>query len=164
VNNGSDVFLGDGSTTKIIGRGRVNLLLKDGRIRTLPKVLHILNLPRNLIFVNKMSDASVHTVFEKETCKMVRGATVLMSGVWIGTLYKLLRSTINDGCNSYIVLEGNNEEDKTSAIPTMLWHQRLGYIREKGLRALHGKVMVEGMSDFSLHFDLCEQCIYGKQN
>jgi hypothetical protein len=25
----------------------------------------------------------------------------------------------------------------------MLWHQRLGYIGEKGLRLLHGKGMVE---------------------
>jgi hypothetical protein len=32
----------------------------------------------------------------------------------------------------------------------MLWHQRLGHIREKGLRLLHGKGMVEGISNFSL--------------
>jgi hypothetical protein len=37
-----DVFLGDDSTTKIMGRGRVKLLLKYGRNRTLPRVLHIL--------------------------------------------------------------------------------------------------------------------------
>jgi hypothetical protein len=37
--DGGDVFLGDDSTTKILGRGRVKLLLKDGRIRTLPGVL-----------------------------------------------------------------------------------------------------------------------------
>ena len=36
----------------------------------------------------------------------------------------------------------------------MLWHQILGHIREKGLRALQGKDMVEGMTN----------CIYGKLN
>jgi hypothetical protein len=46
----------------------------------------------------------------------------------------------------------------------MLWHQRLGHIGEKGLRVLHGKGMVEGMSKFSLDFDLCEHCVYGNQN
>jgi hypothetical protein len=46
----------------------------------------------------------------------------------------------------------------------MLWHQRLGCIGEKGLQLLHGKVMVEGMSNFSLDFDFCEHCVYGKQN
>jgi hypothetical protein len=46
----------------------------------------------------------------------------------------------------------------------MLWHQRLGHIGEKGLRTLHGKGMIEGMSDCTLDFDFCENCIYGKQN
>jgi hypothetical protein len=56
-------------------------MLKDGRIRTLPRVLHILELARNLIFISNMSDAGVHIVFEKETCKMVQGEMVLMRGV-----------------------------------------------------------------------------------
>jgi hypothetical protein len=34
--DGGDVFLGDDSTTKIMGHGKVKLLLKYGRIRTLP--------------------------------------------------------------------------------------------------------------------------------
>jgi hypothetical protein len=46
----------------------------------------------------------------------------------------------------------------------MLWHQRLGHIGEKGLRLLHGKGMVEGMSNCSLDFYFCEHCLYGKQN
>ena len=46
----------------------------------------------------------------------------------------------------------------------MLWNQRLGHIREKGLRALQGKGMVDGMTNFTMDFDLCEHCIYGKQN
>ena len=47
---------------------------------------------------------------------------------------------------------------------TMLWHQRLGHVGEKGLRILHSKGMVEGMSNSSLNFDFCENCVYGKQN
>jgi hypothetical protein len=43
----------------------------DRRIRTLPGVLHIPSLARNLIFVRKMDDAGVKTIFEKETCRMV---------------------------------------------------------------------------------------------
>jgi hypothetical protein len=34
--DGGDVFLGDNSTTKIMGHGRVKFLLKDERIRTFP--------------------------------------------------------------------------------------------------------------------------------
>jgi hypothetical protein len=40
---------------------------------------------------------------------MVQGKTMLMRGVQIGNLYKLLGSTITNGCNSYIVIEGGNE-------------------------------------------------------
>jgi hypothetical protein len=69
--DGGDVFLGDESTTKILGHGRVKLLLNDGRIRNLPVVLHIPKLARSLIFVSKLSDAGVKTVFENNTCKMV---------------------------------------------------------------------------------------------
>ena len=47
---------------------------------------------------------------------------------------------------------------------TMLWNQILGHSADKGLWALHGKGMVEGMSDFSLDFDFYEHFIYGKHN
>jgi hypothetical protein len=92
---------------------------------------------------------------------------VLMRGVWCGTLYKLLGSTYTNGCNNFFVLEQTNKEYKTNTIPekkTVLWHQRLGNIGEKGLRTLHGKGMVEGMSNCTLDFDFYEHFIYGKLN
>jgi hypothetical protein len=165
--DGGNVFLGDDSTTKIIGRGKVKLRLIDGRIRTLPSVLHIPGLAINLIYVSKMDDAGVKTISEKETCTMVRGAMVLLKGDRFGTLYRLQESTIIDGCNSSIILDIGVEEERTPTIfgeKVMLWHQRLGHIVEKGLRLLHSKCMVEGMSNSSLDFDLCEHCVYGKQN
>jgi hypothetical protein len=88
--DGGDVFLGDDSTTKILGRERIKLLLKDRRIITLPGVLYIPKLARSLICVSKMEDVGVDTIFGKGTSKMVRGAMVLMRGVRCGTLYKLL--------------------------------------------------------------------------
>ena len=59
---GGDVFLGDESTTKIMGCGRVKLLLKNGRIITLPRVLHIPNLVKSLISVSKLDDMSRHFI------------------------------------------------------------------------------------------------------
>jgi hypothetical protein len=140
-----DVFLGDDSIGKIMGRGRVKLLLKDGRSRTVPGVLHIPKLARSLISVSKLDDAGVDTVLGKGTCKMARGTMVLMRGVRCGTLYKLLGSTYTNGCNSSFIPEQTNKEDKTNTVPekkTMMWHQRLEYIGEKGLRTLQGKGMV----------------------
>ena len=110
--------------------------LQGGRIRTLLGVLHIPALDRNIISVSKMDDAGVKTVFEKDACKMVWGALVLMQGVRIGTLYKLQGSTVIYGCNSYVVPESGAESLVVFGEKTMLWHQRLGHIGEKGLRIL----------------------------
>jgi hypothetical protein len=44
-------------------------------------VLHILGLERNLISISKMTNVGVHTLFHKDTCKIVKGAMVLMKGV-----------------------------------------------------------------------------------
>jgi hypothetical protein len=79
--DGGNVFLGDDSTTRIIGQGKFKLRIIYGRIRTLPGVLHIQSLARNLIFVRKMDDAGVKIIFEKETYKMLQGVMVLLKGV-----------------------------------------------------------------------------------
>jgi hypothetical protein len=65
----------------------------------------------------QMSDAGVHTLFQKDTCKMVRGAMVLMKGVHIGTLYKLLGNVDSTGCNNIVV----PEVDSTSTQLNSTW-------------------------------------------
>ena len=153
--DGGDFFLGDDRKARIIGYGKVKLKLQGRRVRTLPGVLHIPALAINLIFVSKLDDAGVKIVFEKDTCKMVWGALVSMWGVRIGTLYKLQGGTVVDGCNSSMVPKSGAENLVVSVENTMLWHQRLGHIGDKGLRILHGKYMVEGISNSSLDFDFC---------
>jgi hypothetical protein len=165
--DGGDVFLGGDSTSKIMGCGRVKLLLKDGRIKTLLRVFHIPDLAKSLISINKLDDVGVDTLLGKGTCKMVRGAIGLMREVQCGTMYKLLGRTYIDGCNSSIFPEQRDKEymiHTGHGKKTMLWHQILGHIGEKGIQTLHGKGMVEGMSSCTLDFDFCEHCIYGKQN
>eukprot|EP00253_Pinus_taeda_P019958 PITA_19958 len=111
-----------------------------------------------------MDDASVKTMFKKDTCNMVGGALVLMQGLWIGTLYKIHGRTFVDRCNSSVVPESGLENLVVSGEKTMLWNQRLGHIGDKDLRILHGKGMVESLSNSSLDFDFYETCAYGKQN
>lgn len=70
---------------------------------------------------------------------------VLLRGFWIGTLYKLLGSIVSDGSNSSFILESGEKEVKAPTISrekTMLYHQRLGHIGEKGLQVLHDNDMV----------------------
>ena len=48
-------------------------------------------------------------------------------------MYKMQGSNVVDGCNSYVVPESGAENLVVSGEKTMLWHQRLGDIGEKGL-------------------------------
>ena len=48
-------------------------------------------------------------MFEKDACKMARGALVLMRGVRTRNMYKLQGSIVIDGCNSYVVPESGTE-------------------------------------------------------
>eukprot|EP00253_Pinus_taeda_P004235 PITA_04235 len=93
--NGGDVFLGDDRRARIVGRGKVKLKCKVERCK-------------NNVREGYLQDGSGNTVFEKDTCKMVRGALVLMRGVRIGTMYKLQGSTVVDECNSSMVPENGN--------------------------------------------------------
>eukprot|EP00253_Pinus_taeda_P022008 PITA_22008 len=111
---------GNDRKARIIGCGKVKLKLQGGRVRTLLGVLHIRTLARNLISVSKMDDVGVKIVFEKDTYKMVRGALILMRGVWIRTLYKLQGNTVVDGCNNFVVPESGAENLVVSGEKTML--------------------------------------------
>jgi hypothetical protein len=98
--------------------------------------VHIQILAINFIYVSKMDNAGVKIMFEKETFRMVRGEMVLLKGFWIGNLYKMQGSTISDGFNTSIVHDIGAKEEKDPTVSgekTMLWHQRLGHIRDKGL-------------------------------
>ena len=89
-----------------------------------------------------------------------------MRGVRYGSMYKILGSAIIDECmSSCVPMEGGKYERTliASGGKTILCNQILGHIREKGLWALQGKGMVEGMTDCTLDFYFCGHCIYGKK-
>jgi hypothetical protein len=143
---GDNVFLSDESTTKIIGRGKFKLRLIDGRIRKILGVLHILGLAINLISIRKMDDVGVKTMFEKETCRMVQRAMVLLKGVHIGTLYKIQGINLSNGCNSSIISYIGAEELKTLTVSrgkVMLWHK----ILEHNLGLARNLISISKMDD-----------------
>ena len=83
--------------------------------------------------------------------------------VFIRTLYKLEVSTVSERYNSSIVGEDSSETKRTpssSIEKIMMWHQRMGHIGEKGLRVMKSKGMIEGISNFSLDFEFCKDCVW----
>jgi hypothetical protein len=90
----------------------------------------------------------VYTLYFKRIC--VNREMVLMRGAYIGIMYKLFGSVDSTRCNRTVVFEIVSTMNQVDSIvshlvdPTMLWHQSMGHIGEKGLRSLHNKCMVEG--------------------
>ena len=87
---------------------------------------------------------------------------VLIQGIKIGTLYKLLGKT-NGSSYNQVVDPKTNKILSCVANSTMVWHQQLGHISEKGWHAMHSKGMVKSLLDFSFEFDFFEHCIYRKK-
>ena len=44
---------------------------------------------------------------------------------------------------------------------TMLWHNRLGYMSEKGMKVLHSKKVLPGLK--CVNMDFCERCVYERK-
>lgn len=63
-------------------------------------------------------------------------------------MYKSLGKTDGGRCNQ-VVDPKTDEILSCMANLTMLWHQRLGHINEKGLHAMHRKCIAEGLLDCS---------------
>jgi hypothetical protein len=71
-------------------------------------------------------------------------------------------STQLDSTQDELVQTDSKIHDKVD--PTVLWHERMGHIGEKGLRSMHNKGMVKGFLECGLEVDFCEHCIHRKQS
>ena len=66
---------------------------------------------------------------------------VLMRGVSIGTMYNILRRIDIDKCVNVVCHESNIISSCLVDF-TMLWHQWMGHIGEKGLHTMHSEGIV----------------------
>ena len=87
----------------------------------------------------------------------------------VGTLYLCTSHIVS---SILIVLEKNECSRTTAAIEqeeqittidfdTVLWHNRLGHMSEKGMKVLHSKKVLPGLK--CVNMDFYESCVYGKQ-
>jgi hypothetical protein len=108
---------------------------------------------------------------------MTTCSLVLDKGARISTLYNLHACSIHynsafANSSKYdhvekccVVLESTKSlEVKLPVEKTMLWHQRLGQIGEKGFKTLKNKILIERLNDCNLEFNFCEHYLYGNQH
>ncbi|WVY97098.1 hypothetical protein V8G54_029249 [Vigna mungo] len=140
------VYLGNEQSCEIASKGAVKIKL-NGSIWELKNVRHIPDLTKNLISVGQLANDGYTTVFHGDNWKISKGARTIARGRKSGSLYK------TEGACHLITVAMNENPN--------LWHQRLGHMSEKGMRIMHSKGKLPSLQ--SIEFDMCEDCILGKQ-
>ncbi|WVZ24135.1 hypothetical protein V8G54_002679 [Vigna mungo] len=136
LGNHGKVYLGNEQSCKIAGKGAVKIKL-NGSVWELKNVRHIPDLTKKLISVGQLANDGYTTVFHDDNWKISKGAmTIAREGA----------------CHLIAVAMNENPN---------LWHRRLGHMSEKGMRIMHSKGKLPSL--WSIEFNMCEDCILGKQ-
>ena len=143
------VRLGDEKPCKIIGMGKNFIKQQNGNQWLLKEVTHVPNLKKNLISIGQLGGEGCVTTFTNKTWKVTKGALVIAKGENVGTLY------LCNGISNYV-----NALTSIGAY-TILWHHRLGHMRENGMKILHLRNFLPGLKHVDLEF--YENCVYGKR-
>ncbi|GJT93957.1 retrovirus-related pol polyprotein from transposon TNT 1-94 [Tanacetum coccineum] len=144
------VRLADDKTLDIAGIKDVVLKTSFGTSWTLKDVRYIPGLKKRLISVGQLDEEGYHVGFGDQQWKVTKGSLVVARGNKRGSLYMV--EVPSDGINAAIDGRGN----------ATLWHQRLGYMSEKGMKILASKGRIPDLQKAVVGF--CEPCVLGKQN
>jgi len=154
ISEGS-VFMGNDHALKIAGISTIKLRMYDGTICTLQGVRHVKGLKKNLLSIRQLDDLGYKTHIEGGILKVLKGVLVVMKTEKLAAnLYTLLGDMLQDADVS--VASANQEE------LTTMWHRKLGYMSERGLKILAELNLLPELTSVSLPF--CEHCVISKQH
>ena len=122
-----------------------------GRVQTLKGVRYVPGQRKNLHMLGSLETQGYKFTGTDESPKVIKSFMMILKTESIANLYKVIESMVIG--DSSITTE---EEDTTR-----LWHMRLRYMIEQGLRALHSKKVLLGIKHYKLK--LCNFYIIGKQ-
>lgn len=126
--------IGNDTSYKVVNKGIIKLKMFDGMIKQLKDVRHMPELKKkNLIPLSMLDKMGCSVKFESDTLKVIKGSMVLMRGYMNNGMYVFQGSVVtSDGEVS------NQNLDKT-----ILWHLRLGYMSETGLKRCQNRGFLE---------------------
>jgi hypothetical protein len=147
--DGGYVTFGDGSKSKVVGKGSV----QAPGICTLENVLFVDGLKANLISISQMCDSHHEVIFSKDDCFISDiSGSIVMHG-----------TRTSDNC--YGIVPSDSLTCHTIKLDEIdLWHQRLGHINYKDLSTLANKELIRGVPKLSRPSNhVCGPCQLGKQ-
>ena len=149
--HGGQVILGNNKIYEVMGIGTVRIKMHDGVERVLQKVRYIPRLKRNLISLGTLDVKGFNYKASSGVLSVTKGRMVVMKGNIENGMYVLQGKTVIGFVS--VVTE---DSDQVS----LLWHNQLGHVSERGLKELKKKGLLCGDRLGKLQF--CENCILGK--
>ena len=101
--------------------------------------------------------------------KVSKGSLVVAKGLKVGTLYlcigHIVPSTLilskKNECSRIVVAVEQGEKTVDVDSETTLWHNKIGYMSEKGMKLIHSKKVLLGLK--CVNMDFYESFVYGKK-
>ncbi|XP_075473366.1 uncharacterized protein LOC142504375 [Primulina tabacum] len=125
------LFMGNSTTSEVVGIGKVVLKMTSGKEITLLNVLHVPDIRKNLFSGSLLSKAGFKLVFESDKFFITKNGVFVGKGYQENGLFKMnvmnvYRHEAKNKVNDYVYLfESYN-----------LWHERLGHVNFNTLQRL----------------------------
>ncbi|GJX08829.1 pol polyprotein [Tanacetum coccineum] len=137
------MFMGNGTSSKIEGKGKVILKLTSRKDLVLSNVLYVPNITKNLISGPILSNKGFKLVIKSDKFVITKGCVYVGKGYVDEGLFKLSVVTNDNIIN-------NNAGTSTASVymigPSFLWHSRLGHDKEKQILNPRKRVMNDQLS------------------
>jgi hypothetical protein len=148
------VKFGDGSITKIEGRGNIILVCKSGEHRTLTGVYYILQLKTIILSISQLDENDCRITIHHGMLQIFDQADHLLAKVSRSVL-RLYYLELHIGQSIYLVARTSEE--------AWLWHARFRHLNFGSLRKLAAQNMVRGLPLLDQVDQVCDGCLVGKQ-
>jgi hypothetical protein len=148
--------MSDNHALEIVGISTIKLKMYDGLIHTISGVRHVKDLKKNLLSIGQFDSLGCTIRIDNGIMKIIKRAMmVLKARKTVANMFVLMGET-HHRAEASITLASPAEEK------TMMWHQKLGHMSEKGLKVLSDQKLLPGLTKVTLPF--YEHCVTSKQH
>ncbi|KZV28460.1 hypothetical protein F511_03263 [Dorcoceras hygrometricum] len=125
------LYMGNSTTSDVVGIGNVVLKMTSGKEVNLKNVLHVPDIRKNLVSGSLLSKAGFRLVFESDKFVLTKGGMFVGKGYQHNGLFKL-------NVMNVIRPEAKNKINNSSYLIEIsnLWHERLGHVNFNTLQRL----------------------------
>ena len=89
MDNGEEIFMGNSSTSKVVGKEKVILKMTLGKKQTLNDVLHVPDIRNNLVFCSLLSKNGFKLVIEFDKFVLTKNGMYVGKGYMSNGLFQI---------------------------------------------------------------------------